>query len=192
MLAFETSAAGGSRCPGLELGHTPLELFKPGARALQHLPLRVELVAPGQVELSEVGTQHCAKVVLQVFTQTRGTGCEPRWQSLHQAAQQFFDPWHLHWPFSYPQSALCPVLRRRPIRRANFGRLAGSPSTFRAAAGPITTLPGWHGTCTSITGPVGPTKGSIRGRCAREPSDNDAKAIKIISAIIRTWKFDSQ
>ena len=33
-------------------------------------------------------------------------------------------------------------------------------------------------------------RGSIRAALARDPSDNDAKAMKMITAIIRPWKLD--
>jgi len=71
---------------------------------------------------------------------------------------------------------------RGPEVRANFGRCCEDTGFFRAAAGLVTTLQGWHGTCTSIT--------SIRVPAGDEPSDNDAKAMKMITAIIRPWKLD--
>jgi nitrogen regulatory protein PII len=53
---------------------------------------------------------------------------------------------------------------------------------------------GWHGTCTlnSGSGHLGQQLliGSIRASKARDPSDNDAKAMKMITAIIRPWKLD--
>jgi nitrogen regulatory protein PII len=49
---------------------------------------------------------------------------------------------------------------------------------------------GWHGTCTSNTGNYKWLIGSIRVPAGRAPSDNDAKAMKMITAIIRPWKLD--
>ena len=85
---------------GFEFGDALLERFEARARALEHLALRIEFVAPGQIELAEVGAKHGPEVVLQVFAQRAGTGCEPRRQALHQATEQFFDPGYLHWRLS--------------------------------------------------------------------------------------------
>ena len=91
-------------CLGLglafELSDALFERFQPRARALQHLALRIEFVAAGQIELAEVGAQHRPEVVFEVFAQTAGTGCEPGRQTLHQAAEQFFDSGYLHWRLS--------------------------------------------------------------------------------------------
>jgi len=81
-------------------------------------------------------------------------------------------------------------LLRREIQRPNFGHPPGDAAFFRAATALIATLKGWHGTCTSITGPESWALGSIRAAAARDPSDNDAKAMKMITAIIRPWKLD--
>src|SRR5690348_10629122 len=67
-------------------GDALLQFLEPGAGALQHLALRVEFIAARQVELAEVGAQHGSEVVLQVFAQPTGTGCEPWRKPLHQAA----------------------------------------------------------------------------------------------------------
>ena len=83
-----------------QLGDALLQLFQARARALQHLALRIEFVAAGEIELAEVGAQHGPEIVLQVFAQAAGTGCEPWRQTLHQAAEQFFDPGYLHWRLS--------------------------------------------------------------------------------------------
>ncbi len=74
---------------------------------------------------------------------------------------------------------------RDHISRANFGRQLEGTTFFRAATGLIASLKGWHGTCTSTQ-----ATRSIRAPEARDPSDNDAKAMKMITAIIRPWKLD--
>src|SRR4029078_8885021 len=66
------------------------------------------------------------------------------------------------------------------------------PIVLSRRNGPRDSSPGWHRTCTSITGPEGRTTGSIRAPRAREPSDNDAAAMKMITAIIRPWKPDDR
>jgi hypothetical protein len=71
---------------------------------------------------------------------------------LHQAAQQLFDFRHLHQRSPNKFSVPCPVLRRRPRRRPDLGRVGGCPTFFRAATPCPRSSRGWHGTCTSITG----------------------------------------
>src|SRR6185369_3531788 len=180
----------GSGGAGLEFGDSLFQFLQPCAGAFQHLALRVEFITAGQIELAEIRPQHRAEVVLQVFTQTGSTGDEPRRQPLHQAAQQFFDLRNLHRLSPGNLTSPCPVMRHGPIHRPKVGRQLEWPTFFRAATGLSACLVGWHGTCTPITGPEHRTTGSIRAPNARDPSDNDAEAMKMITAIIRPWKLD--
>src|SRR5687767_8552052 len=71
-----------------------------------------------------------------------------------------------------------------------FWALRSVPGAFSRRNGPRRAASGWHGTCTLQTGFVDRSIGSIRVPAGHAPSDNDAKAMKMITAIIRPWKLD--
>jgi hypothetical protein len=81
----QLSRAGLAR-PGFEFSDPLFQSFETRAGAFEHLPLRIEFVPAGEIELAEVGAQYGAEVLLEVLPQAAGTGCEPGRQSLHQAA----------------------------------------------------------------------------------------------------------
>jgi len=55
-------AAGRPRNPGLQFRDALFQFFEPRPRAFQHLALRVEFVAPGEIQLAKIGAQHGAEI----------------------------------------------------------------------------------------------------------------------------------
>jgi nitrogen regulatory protein PII len=77
-------------------------------------------------------------------------------------------------------------LSRGARARPTFGRHSGRAAFVRAATGPRRHAAGlaWN---LHLDDKL---MGSIRAPERRDPSDNDAKAMKMITAIIRPWKLD--
>ena len=80
----------------------------------------------------------------------------------------------------------CPFLRREPYPRPKTEHQLTSPEIFRAAKG-LDRLPAGLAWNLHFANKL---IGSIRAAKDRDPSDNDAKAMKMITAIIRPWKLD--
>jgi len=80
-------------------------------------------------------------------------------------------------------------LSRTEFHRPNFGRQEDQAAFFRAAAAPSSAAWGLAWNLHFVPSPDWAI-GSIRAANGRAPSDNDAKAMKMITAIIRPWKLD--
>jgi nitrogen regulatory protein PII len=77
-------------------------------------------------------------------------------------------------------------LLRAEFHRPKFGREGRNTAAFRAAAAPSSLSRGLAWNLHFANRLIG----SIRAAKDRDPSDNDAKAMKMITAIIRPWKLD--